>query len=782
MSAERHAGIAAIKRAAGSFVSRSPLFVLAGWIVVVLAGAVEAELAQWTSPGIDVWHYEHSGSPGANPYTASWGSLTYDSGTQSFLPKTPFDEPARHSMAMVAFDTSTATELANSPESFRINSVTVTLKMWQGTGASSGGVIQYRDTPMSNAELLAEFQAGTPSTARPIELFGVGLRQGYTGFEFNSSNYGPPLYDEMFATPYESTFDLTSYNAYPIVGDAVNPGQFVDVLNNVTGGFSATASGNATGPFDITPWAIGQAPLAAGASVPNNTLFSFELNLELPGVRQYVEQSLVQGGLGFFVSSLHATTQGGSGGPYPRWFAKEAVGSPGSVPGGIPEAATLLIDYSPIGEPVAGDYDGNGTVDFADYEKWKADFGQNITPIGSGADGNADGWVDAADFTFWRDRYSGSGSGSFLAHSVPEPGSSAMLAWVIAMLGVGGMRRQHLRRTPHPVARDLRLAGLREQRAKGRGRRARFGFTLVELLVVIAIIGILVAMLLPAIQSAREAARRCQCQNHLKQIGLAALNLNDAKRHLPPPQAIPAGREVSVSPMFEHSGSTFIALLPFLEEAARFDRYNQDELVSSPTNQQIASQQVELFLCPSMNMPRTAPDGECGERLAPGSYLISTRAEYGDFSQLDGAFKNLSMRESGPGSFTVEPYDLRMQHVIDGTSKTLFAGETNYGLHKWLWSGCAGKNGTAKFGDHTWAHGYWNFSWGHMAASNPTLFNNSNAPATSDSQRTYRSDHPGGVQFVMLDGSVHFLTDSSSSDVRRALVTRAGGESEHQWN
>jgi prepilin-type processing-associated H-X9-DG protein len=302
---------------------------------------------------------------------------------------------------------------------------------------------------------------------------------------------------------------------------------------------------------------------------------------------------------------------------------------------------------------------------------------------------------------------------------------------------------------------------------------------LVELLVVIAIIGILVAILLPAIQAARESARRMTCQNNLKQIGLATLNFNDSKRHLPPPQAILVGKEVSLDPTYEHGGSTFITLLPYLEEAARFAQYKQDELVNSPTNEVIAGQTIDMFLCPSMHMPRTAPDGECNEKLGPGSYLISTRTEYGIWTQLDGAFKNLSTKQVGAGILSVQPYDLGLNHILDGTSKTFFAGETNYGMHKWLWTGCSGKNGTPKFGDHTWAHGYWNFAWGHMAADKPELFNNSNVTASSDSQRTFRSDHPGGVHFVMLDGSVHFLTDASSGDVRRALVTRAGSETDH---
>ena len=80
------------------------------------------------------------------------------------------------------------------------------------------------------------------------------------------------------------------------------------------------------------------------------------------------------------------------------------------------------------------------------------------------------------------------------------------------------------------------------------------------------------------------------------------------------------------------------------------------------------------------------------------------------------------------------------------------------------------------WGDQTWAHGYWALSWGHMAASYPSVYNNSIDYSAPLSNRAFRSDHSGGVQFVMLDGSVHLLTNDSDPNVRRALVTRAGGE------
>jgi prepilin-type processing-associated H-X9-DG protein len=123
-----------------------------------------------------------------------------------------------------------------------------------------------------------------------------------------------------------------------------------------------------------------------------------------------------------------------------------------------------------------------------------------------------------------------------------------------------------------------------------------------------------------------------------------------------------------------------------------------------------------------------------------------------------------------------------MQHITDGASNTLLVGETNYSHQGWVWSGgeCATLAGTVKFGDQTWAEGYWALSWGHMSASFPQAYNNSVNFQKPISARTFRSDHPGGVQFVLLDGSVRMLSDDSAPEVRRALVTRAGDEVEHR--
>ncbi len=285
------------------------------------------------------------------------------------------------------------------------------------------------------------------------------------------------------------------------------------------------------------------------------------------------------------------------------------------------------------------------------------------------------------------------------------------------------------------------------------------GFTLVELLVTVAIIGLLISLLLPAIQSARGAARRMQCSNNLKQIGLATANYAAARNHLPPPTA---------GMQFENRGSTLVLLLPYLEEGALYAEYDSDRPIDAMGNSRVTSTSVPVYVCPAMSTNRPVPDEECGELLAAGSYVISSRTSFSAHQRLDGAFRN-----PVPG----RRYSLSYQHIEDGTSKTLLLGEVNYGHADFVWTDCGEKNGTPRWGDTTWANGYWYFAWGHMSADLPALFNNVELLANPNSARTFRSDHVGGVQFVFVDGSVRFLDDESDPHVRRALVTRAGNDS-----
>jgi hypothetical protein len=168
-----------------------------------------------------------------------------------------------------------------------------------------------------------------------------------------------------------------------------------------------------------------------------------------------------------------------------------------------------------------------------------------------------------------------------------------------------------------------------------------------------------------------------------------------------------------------------------------------------------------------MRIPRVVPMTPCGEYLAPGSYVISSRTKYSAHSNLDGAFAT-------PDG--TRPYRLGFPNIKDGTSHTLLMGEINFGYQDFTWSGCPEHNDTPKWGDTTWANGYWFYAWGHVSAEFPQLYNNTSKYLSPHSARVFRSDHPGGVSFVLVDGSVRFLTGEATPELRRALVTRNGGE------
>ena len=206
-----------------------------------------------------------------------------------------------------------------------------------------------------------------------------------------------------------------------------------------------------------------------------------------------------------------------------------------------------------------------------------------------------------------------------------------------------------------------------------------------------------------------------------------------------------------------------------MEQTAAFDQFDPTKTVDDPHNIPVVTSTIDTYLCPSMALPQEARDPDCGPPLAPGSYITSTRTTYFGFGKLDGAFAN----PSGDGQ-----YDLGIRQITDGTSRTLLVGEICYVHEGKVAANCSGAISSPGSADYAWADGYWALSWGHMAAQFPGLYNNPVDYQTPHSSRTFRSDHPQGVQFVMLDGSVHFIDDSVSSDIRRALVTRAGGEVE----
>ncbi|MEM7454627.1 MAG: DUF1559 domain-containing protein [Planctomycetota bacterium] len=287
-------------------------------------------------------------------------------------------------------------------------------------------------------------------------------------------------------------------------------------------------------------------------------------------------------------------------------------------------------------------------------------------------------------------------------------------------------------------------------------RRKPNGFTLVELLVVIAIIGILIGMLLPAVQSVREAARKTSCMNKLRQIGLSAMNYESSLSHLPPPKMGTGD--------FDTLGSTFVILLPYVEQANRFDLYDVTASISAPGNIELTSEPLDIYSCPSMEFKSGADYGE-------GSYIISYATRY----------RPLTVGASADGAFDETPlssendYRLGFESFRDGTSNTFFFGEIDNSVR---WTGPSTDPGA--WGDYTWAQGYWFNSQSHLDGTF-----NQKGPVDEfiiQEYRTFRSDHPGGVNFCMVDGSTRFVAETIDTDVLEASVTRSGGELENLNN
>ena len=322
-------------------------------------------------------------------------------------------------------------------------------------------------------------------------------------------------------------------------------------------------------------------------------------------------------------------------------------------------------------------------------------------------------------------------------------------------------------------------------------------FTLVELLVVIAIIGILVALLLPAIQAAREAARRSQCTNNMKQLSLAALNYESSKRRLPP--------SVEVSPATmtgANNGGWGVHgyLLDYMEEQSV---RNLVDIKKAWDNQQaISNLRINSFSCPS--------DSQAAEVRDPGGGKALLYSTTYTFNMGTWFVYNPATNEGGDGLFYPNS-NLRLAKISDGTSKTLMAAEVKAWTHYTRNGGSppptppataeeaatiVASGGEYKNTGHTeWPDGRVHHT-GFTATMTPNTFvkyvrNGETLDADYNSWQegkdwpggnptyaivTSRSYHSSGVNVAMADGSVQNVSDDIGLLVWRAKATRAGGE------
>jgi prepilin-type N-terminal cleavage/methylation domain-containing protein/prepilin-type processing-associated H-X9-DG protein len=321
-----------------------------------------------------------------------------------------------------------------------------------------------------------------------------------------------------------------------------------------------------------------------------------------------------------------------------------------------------------------------------------------------------------------------------------------------------------------------------------RGRRRRGAFTLVELLVVIAIIGILVALLLPAIQAAREAARRAQCTSNLKNLALALHGYHDVKKELPAAIRYPAG--TNFNPLMDNRlfWNWAIDILPYIEEGTLADSFQIDPLTrlyastggpAADVNLDERGVEVGVMLCPSDNGKGNKFQGS-GGNWARGNYGYNAFQFWPNSTlwksfRSDPALEGLYNFNIGVGGF--DDGDTRQvlsfAKITDGSSKTIMLAEMRIGLSErdrrgvWAMGMCGSNmhcrhagypiNDCGGYNDDIYKVGDVVADVGAQQMLAQCMGADTNVDASG--QSTVRSRHPGGAMVAMADASVHFLGD-----------------------
>jgi len=299
------------------------------------------------------------------------------------------------------------------------------------------------------------------------------------------------------------------------------------------------------------------------------------------------------------------------------------------------------------------------------------------------------------------------------------------------------------------------------------GSRPGRGFTLVELLVVIAIIGILIALLLPAVQAAREAARRMQCSNHLKQLALGLHDYHDSHK------VFPSGALVS------NGLSWNVLILPYIEQGPLYAKFNfnQGDFNGAPNqegpNKNVhALNRIATFMCPSATQ-ELATHGS--SKLLDGRYTYTSHY-YGvagpkgtDPSGNDYPFEN-----SGTlGGFALngvlsKDSKIRFADITDGTSNTLALGEI--ALPNTGYAPPGGGDGAS------WVRGIWSGGNPTGMSSCKNISVGINNPSPNFNDDSFSSLHPGGAMFAKCDGSVSFVSETIDMALYKSSASRNGRE------
>jgi prepilin-type processing-associated H-X9-DG protein len=309
--------------------------------------------------------------------------------------------------------------------------------------------------------------------------------------------------------------------------------------------------------------------------------------------------------------------------------------------------------------------------------------------------------------------------------------------------------------------------------------------TIIELLVAIAIIGILIALLLVAVQQSREAARRVSCINNLKQIALAAHNFHEVRGKFP------SGGHVADPSTLTPAGCTnlFVELLPYIDQANLYDKWdlvdNRNNVIGGTSATQ--AHVINVLLCPSDPLPESVVEQTAAANWLPppwsrGFYGISSyggnagtrSAPAGDWPAFPGISRD--------GVFFLDSC-VRLEDISDGSSNTILFGERSHrdpeydNLRRTLLPGTAPITHTGKWGFVAGAHGVMvNVTLHSAALINYQVPSDGDLLALQNRGSAFGSGHPGGANFAFADSNVRFINDSTSLQVLKALSTRRGGE------
>lgn len=309
-----------------------------------------------------------------------------------------------------------------------------------------------------------------------------------------------------------------------------------------------------------------------------------------------------------------------------------------------------------------------------------------------------------------------------------------------------------------------------EQRSEIRNQKITGGFTLVELLVVIAIIGVLVALLLPAVQAAREAARRMQCANNLKQISLAVHNYLDAKKVFPPGGIF--------GPSANRWGASLhLAILPYLEESDRLDTFDLSKSTDGQDGANLTQSTLmpTVYICPSdgtrfMDIATTAtPLSTANYEGVMGSMTISASSTGGS----EGAYAT-------DGLFYAQSR-IKPREITDGLSKTLAIGERLNNVRAWTKGAAYEVSPTHEVGVASAKNVVYPINSDPLQVCYALIENGNFYPCPSGQTCKFNdlffgSYHAGGANFAMADGSVHFIVDEIDMPAYQSSATIAGGE------